>query len=402
MPPATTQARRLGALGALLLVLTACAAPAAAPSGKPAPAGGAAPAVAAPAASAPSSKPGDWEALVAAARQEGTVALMGAPGQAIRQALVDEFERANPGIKVEFNSGRMPEQWPRVQAERAAGRYLLDVNVDGTSSTPATLKPAGAVAALEPLLVLPEVVDKSAWLENRLWWADSQEPYTTLSFQGNVQLIVAYNKNLVDPTQFHSYWDLLDPQWKGKMVATDVRAGVVGGVSSRFIYQQPDLGPQFLERLFGETDLTLSSDQRQLVDWLAQGQFALGLFLSPNSAIDAIAQGLPIDFVPGDQWKEGAPIGPSTGGVVVLQPAPHPNAAKVFVNWLLSREGQLAWQRHMQAPSLRIDIPKDGVYPALVPNPNKHYVDGGTEAFGSLRYEAIGEVITRGIETSRR
>jgi ABC-type Fe3+ transport system substrate-binding protein len=410
MPRGTTRTRRIGALLALVLVLAACGAPAAAPSGKPAPApaagaAGAAsapPAAAAPAAAAPASKPGDWDAVVAAARQEGTVALLGAPGQGTRRALVDEFEKAYPGIKVEFNSGRMPEQWPRVQAERAAGRYLLDVNVDGTSSTPSTLKPAGAVAPLEPLLMLPEVVDTSAWLENRLWWADSQEPYTVLSFQGNVQLIVTYNKQLVDPSQFRSYWDLLDPKWKGKMVATDVRPGVVGGVSSRFVYQHPELGPTFLERLFGETDLTLSSDQRQLVDWLAQGQFAIGLFISPNSVIDAISQGLPLDFVPGDQWKEGAPIGPSTGGVVVLQPAPHPNAVKVFVNWLLSRDGQLAWQRHMLAPSLRIDIPKDGVYPALVPKPGVRYMDGGTEAFGSLRYEAISEVITRGIEKSRR
>jgi ABC-type Fe3+ transport system substrate-binding protein len=390
-------------LSALLLALGACAAPAAAPSGKPAAAAQPSNPGGSPAASAaPANTPADWDALVAAARQEGTVALMGAPGQAIRQALVDEFERAYPGIKVEYNSGRMPEQWPRVQAERAAGRYLLDLNVDGTSSTPATLKPAGAVAPLEPLLVLPEVVDTSAWLENRLWWADSQEPYTVLSFQGNVQLIVAYNKQLVDPAQFHSYWDLLDPKWHGKMVATDVRPGIVGGVSSRFIYQHPDLGPAFLERLFGDTEITLSSDQRQLVDWLAQGQFALGLFLSPAPTIEAIGQGLPIDFVPGDQWKEGAPIGPSTGGVTVLQPSPHPNAAKLFVNWLLSREGQLAWQRHMQAPSLRVDIQKDGVYPALVPTPGKHYVDGGTEAFGALRYEAISEVITRGLEKSRR
>jgi iron(III) transport system substrate-binding protein len=401
MPPRSAPVRGLVALSARLLalgLLAACAAPAAAPSGKPAPAA----AAAAPAASAPANQPEGWDALVAAARQEGTVALLGAPGQAIRQVLVDEFEKAYPGIKVEFNSGRMPEQWPRIQAERAAGRYLLDVNVDGTSSTPGTLKPAGAVAALDSLLVLPEVRDTSAWLEDRLWWADSDPPYGTLSFQGSVQLIVAYNKNLVDPAQFHSYWDLLDPKWKGKMVATDVRAGIVGGVSSRFVYQHPDHGPAFLERLFGDTDLTLSTDQRQLVDWLAQGQYALGLFLSPNSALDAIAQGLPIDFVRGDQWKEGAPIGPSTGGVTVLQPAPHPNAAKVFVNWLLSRDGQLAWQRHMQAPSLRIDIPKDGVYPALVPTPGQHYVDGGTEAFGSLRFEAIGDVITRGLEKRGR
>ena len=54
------------------------------------------------------------------------------------------------------------------------------------------------------------------------------------------------------------------------LFASDVRGGVIGGVSSRFVYKSPELGPPFLERLYSETDLTVTADQRQLIDWLAQ------------------------------------------------------------------------------------------------------------------------------------
>jgi ABC-type Fe3+ transport system substrate-binding protein len=390
-------ARCVAALVALAVVLAACGAAAPAP-----PASGGTRGVTPSSAPASGAKPAEWDALVAVARQEGAVSILGPPGQEYRRALVDDFQQAYPGIKVEFTSGRINDNWARLQAERAAGRYTFDVNVGGGTTATAHMKPDNATPALAPLLVLPEVTDESAWLDNHLWWVDANEPLTTLSYQGNVQLVVVYNKQLVDPAQFHSYWDLLDPKWRGKMVATDVRGGIIGGVSSRFLYKSPDLGPPFLERLYSETDLTVTADQRQLVDWLAQGQFALGLFASPNAVIVAIEQGLPLDFVPGDQWKEGSAIGPSSGAVNLFEPAPHPNAAKLFVNWLLSRDGQVAWQRELNAPSLRTDIPKDGVFPALVPKPGVHYVNGGTEEFTYPATQVIADLITQAMEKARR
>jgi iron(III) transport system substrate-binding protein len=387
----------MGVVLGLALLLAGCASPAPGAS-----AGGSSRGAAASSAPAGGAKPSEWDALVAAARQEGAVSVLGPPGQEYRKVLVDDFQQAYPGIKVEFTSGRIPDHWARLQAERAAGRYTFDVNIGGGTTATAMVKPDNAAPPLAPLLVLPEVTDEAAWLDNHLWWVDANEPMTTLAYQGNVQLVAVYNKNLVDPSQFRSYWDLLDPKWKGKMVASDVRGGIIGGVSSRFLYKHPDLGAPFLERLYGETDLTVTGDQRQLIDWLAQGQFALGLFASPAAVIVAIEQGLPLDFVPGDQWKEGSAIGPSSGAVNLFDPAPHPNVAKLFLNWLLSREGQLAWQRQLGAPSLRTDIPKDGVYPALVPKPGVRYVNGGTEEFAYPATQVIADVITQAMEKAKR
>ena len=81
--------------------------------------------------------------------------------------------------------------------------------------------------------------------------------------------------------------------------------------------------------------------------------------------------GLPVESIRGHQIKEAGALGSGNSSVVgFFDKAPHPNAAKVFINWLLSREGQMTWQRVLNtivyngSDSMRIDIPKDNVLPA--------------------------------------
>ena len=360
--------------------------------------------VAASAGASPSSgaSPAAWDALVAAARQEGNMSVYGPPGAEYRPALVDAFEHAYPDVKVEATFGDINDQLSRLDAERATGRYAVDVWVSGTNPTVTTMKEAGTIVPLEPTLVLPEVLDTAAWLQNRLWWADSAPPYTTLMFQGGVNNIVAYNTSLASPTDFTSYWDLLEPKWRGKIVATDIRRPGPGGVPSRFMYKEPALGPTFMRRLFAETDVMLSSDQRQIVDWLAHGSYALGLFVSDREVQRASELGLPVSMVPAERFKEGAPIGPAYGAVAAIDRAPHPNAAKLYVNWLLSREGQIAWQRSVNGPSLRTDVPRDGVPALQVPKAGVTYVDGGTEEYARLTPSGIRDLITEALDQAGR
>jgi ABC-type Fe3+ transport system substrate-binding protein len=122
-------------------------------------------------------------------------------------------------------------------------------------------------------------------------------------------------------------------------------------------------------------DLTLTRDFRQGIDWLAQGKFPLALFFSGSDVKMAGRQGLPVDVIDNSPFKEGVPLGVGFGTLSLLKNAPHPNAAKVFINWYLSRKAQAALQKDMgkaaDAPdSLRIDIPKDDVAP------NNRRVDG--------------------------
>jgi ABC-type Fe3+ transport system substrate-binding protein len=394
------RAARPGSVVALwmALALAACA-PAAAPSVPAAAPKAAAPAAAQPATGAPAAAaPAGWDQLVAAAKQEGRLVIAGPPGQEYRGVAVEDFGKAYPGISVEYSAARSNEHVPRIMAERAAGRFLTDVYLSGQVYTVLTLKPAGAVVPLRPELVLPEVVDESAWLDNRLTWCDGSEPYTCLLFQGSAQGIIFYNTTLVNPAEFTSYWDALQPKWRGNIEATDIRPGVVGGVPSRFVYKNPALGPAWLEKLYGDMDVSVSGDQRQLIDRLAQGQFALAIFLSGGDVVKAAALGLPVSAVPSDQLKEGASVGPGNGAVAIMESAPHPNAARLFVNWLLSREGQMSWQNNVQEPSLRTDIPKDGLSPLLVPKPGISYVNAATGEYSTLTFSDIGDIVTRGLE----
>ncbi len=381
------------------LALAACGSSAAAPSTAPA-GSSAAGSVAAQSSAGAAAKPAGWDQLVSDAKKEGTVSVYGPPGVEYRPVLIDAFQKAYPDIKVEFISGDSNERVSRLTTERAAGKYLADLLVDGTTNEVTVLKESKTIVDLKPALILPEVVDENAWLGHQLAWADASAPFTTLMFQGGVNNIIFYNTNMVKPTDFSSYWDLLDPKWKGKIVATDIRNPGPGGVPSRFMYKNPDLGPTFLKRFFGETGVTLSNDQRQMVDWVAKGQYPLGVLLSDTDVQTAIGQGLPIAPVPADRLKEGASIGPGYGGVVLVDRAPHPNAAKVYINWLLSKEGQIAWQKEVKAPSLRIDIPKDQLPQAQVPKPDVKYTNGGTEEFSRLTSSTIRDLINQSVPKS--
>jgi ABC-type Fe3+ transport system substrate-binding protein len=76
----------------------------------------------------------------------------------------------------------------------------------------------------------------------------------------------AYNTKLISPKDFKSYWDFVDPKWKGKIVAYDVSRVSTVAHSLRFLYNHPDLGPEFIKRFFGEMDITYSRDARQTID----------------------------------------------------------------------------------------------------------------------------------------
>ena len=175
---------------------------------------------------------------------------------------------------------------------------------------------------------------------------------------------VVYNKDLVDPKELKSYWDLLNPKWKGKIVAfSHIQS------PHRYFYYHPDLGPKFLTGLYGEMKVVQSDSMRQIADWLAVGKFAIAVPAngSHRDVKSAQTQGLPIGTFKPDQFKEGANLNTAIGIVALLKQAPHPNAAKLALNWLLSREGQIAFQVHEKrlADSLRIDIPKDDISPDI-------------------------------------
>ena len=313
--------------------------------------------------SSPASGQSQWDTIVDAANREGEVSLYATDDF---EALFREFHKKYPKILVKGVFGRGRDVALRMLSERRAGKNLADLYLDGMTTGYNVLYKAKAVDPISDALVLAEVVDPSKWWHGQVHYVDPEQKYL-LIFNGQTRVDVSYNTNLVNPKEFRSYWDLLTPKWKGKIAAMDPSIEA-SGTAVRFIYHHPELGQKYLRKLLTEMDPVISRDSRQMADWLGSGRVAF-VMLNAFSRMDlgeAKRQGLPVDWFGPSDLKEGAAVTAATGGVALINRAPHPNAAKVAVNWLLSREGQSTYQKLFTAAdegpdSLRIDISKEGV-----------------------------------------
>jgi len=301
----------------------------------------------------------DWWRVVEAAKKEGqlTVYISG------YEAVLPFFEKEFPEIKLTAVTARGNQLGQRLLSERRAEKYLADVVSSGANPNYQVFYPPKALAPIKAALILPEVVDQTKWYLNKHQYSDPESQYV-FNYVGSATYgAVNYNSKLVDIKEFKSYWDLLNSKWKGKIEARDIREAGPGAGNTRFFYYHSDLGPPFIRKLFGEMDATLFRDFRQGSDWLATGKFSICFFCD----VDVLKQqGLPVDTFGPRVFKEGGGLVQQFGTLSFVDRAPHPNAAKVFINWLLSRRGQIALQRSQAnaespAVSLRIDIPKDDV-----------------------------------------
>jgi ABC-type Fe3+ transport system substrate-binding protein len=308
----------------------------------------------------------EWERTLQAAGKEGKVVVYtGGRGTYNWEKIFGEFEKKYPDIKVsQVSAGSGTQGGLRIMAERRAGKFLVDLTIGGASSIHQTIYKAKALDPIKPALILPEVTDKSKWWRDGQYNYSDEEQNYIFAFNGKTQSYFTYNSKLVDPNEFKSYWDLLNPKWKGKMVAFDPAASGSAAVPLRLLYYSPELGPQFLRKLLGEMDLAASRDTTQIVNWLATGKYAISIFTAIDNARipEAKKQGLPVDWFAPKTFKEGVILSLGSGNVSLINRAPHPNAARVLLNWLLAREAQILYQRiDLGQDSQRIDIPKDEV-----------------------------------------
>lgn len=307
----------------------------------------------------------EWEKIVEGAKKEGEVRLWG--GQEITHPdILAAFNKEYPFIRAVTVSGRVGDLMPRIIAERRAGKFLADIYSGGLGGRSFyDFHKAGVLDPVKPALLLPEVSDSSKWLNGEHYYADSEQQFVFM-YEGSVAGNgLHYNTGLVDLKDFKSYWDLLNPKWKGKILLFE-RPGVGSPSAIRF-FHSPQLGPEFVRRLFSEQDVTVSQDRRQSSDWLASGKFPICIDCGDTDR--AKQQGLPVDEFPHANLKEASYEVSTSGnsGIALINQAANPNAAKVFINWFLSRAGQTIWQAtmngkvHEPSDSMRGDIPKDKV-----------------------------------------
>jgi iron(III) transport system substrate-binding protein len=301
----------------------------------------------------------EWERTVKAAEQEGEVNYY-AVGEV---GFLSEFGKQFPRIHVKLTQGRGNDLLVRIMTERRAGKYLADVARIGNTS-PVELHKAKVLQPIAAAFILPEVKDESKWWSGKHQYVDGESRYIFVSV-GSVSVnLVARNSDLVSAAEFNSFWDLLDGRWRGKIVVIDPRSAGYGRSGARTVYYHPQLGGEYLRQLFSDQVVMISRDYRQAINWVAQRRFSILLFGNGDDVLQAKAQGLPIDVFDTASWKEGGALEPGAFTLTWLDRSPHPNASKLFINWLLSRDGQMAVQRDGGInDSLRIDIPKSDLRP---------------------------------------
>jgi iron(III) transport system substrate-binding protein len=325
----------------------------------------------------------DWNAVVAAANGEGEVDVHGGPGKLYEEVLTEGFRLVYPQIKIVFSGSSGRDAIPQIMREREGGLYKWDVYVGGTPSILQALMPAGAFVPLRPALILPEVTDDKDWFGGLgLGWMDKAKTYV-LGFEATVTPPVLVNWDFVKRDDLKSYQDLLAPRFAGKIVWDDPRLPGAGvGVAQRLLN---NFGADFLKRLYAEQKIVYISTPRQQAEWMVRGTYPIGLGAAVEELKIFQAQGLGTNISGIDAQLPHPTMSTGFGTVSMLEHAPHPNAATVYINWLLSKAGQTDWGKTGHN-SRRIDIPH--VDPPSFPVVGATYGADQSEAAIPIREEA--------------
>jgi iron(III) transport system substrate-binding protein len=277
-------------------------------------------AVGTPPAAAQTPSDAEWRQVIDAARKEGKVVMYtGAVGNSITPKIAAAFE-AKYGIRVETLEARASELRERIRTEQASGRLLGDVSHNGSTTTQLQLNEG----VFMPYGALPSQGRPVA-------------PFKADGVRVPIYLItwgVLANSEMVKPAEEPRSWkDLLDPRWKGKILADDVRA--LGGGAVFFMVTHRTFGREYHERLAAQRP-HFNRELRGNYRRVARGEYPL--FVPFNLAEILDVKGLPLKALP---MAEGAPYVRFDG--TILKNAPHPHAARLLVDFFLSDEVQLLY-----------------------------------------------------------
>jgi iron(III) transport system substrate-binding protein len=312
----------------------------------------------------------EWNEILAAARKEGKVVVMGSPDPVMRSDVIPKFT-ARYKIPVEFVAGRSSETVVRLRNERAAGISSIDVFLSGPDTTANTLYGEKMIDPLKPLLVLPEVVDGSKWKKGKVWFVDPEERHVVRPFS-SVASLMFINTATVKPEEMRSIKDLLNPKWKGKISAEDPTTVGAGGNLAAQFYNQ--LGEEFVKKLYIDQKVVRTRDRRQMTDWLARGTQPICLNCREDDVRPLQKDGFKLveifeiaDFpgiINGSPWM-----------LTIANKAPNPRAAQVFANWILAKEGLESYARGYGSATLRTDINESYLDSAIIPKAGGKYFD---------------------------
>jgi len=312
-----------------------------------------------------SGAPPEWTKILAAAQTEGRVAVVG-PSE-LATPIAQGFQK-DTGIQVDFLGGVAAINASRVAREARAGNVTVDFMYTGTAELP--LVKEGLFEDEKSKLLLPGTADPKNWAGGKLKWVDNTQKYM-LQTQESVQSTVFYDANSVKPP-LASWKQLLEPQFKGKIVAYDPRAGGPGQQMVGYLGAQ--FGIDFLKQLYAGQQVTYSQDSRQMAEWVGRGVYwvALGMLLPDYVMLHDAG----LTNITAAAMSDGpGTLAGSFSVVIMPKGSPHPNAQTVFLNWAASHRGQTIYSQVEHQLSRRVDVHTSSALPFSVPRQGVTYLD---------------------------
>lgn len=327
------------------------------------------PAAAGPTQAAPAAASSGWDALVGAARTEGKVVVSGPPDPGASTRLPQAFKQRF-GIDVEYLAGNSSQLASRIQSERAAGQYTIDVSLSGADTVYGTFLPNGWLQPIKPVLMLPEVTDPKVWRTGEPWFRDPEKS-TVLQVFNTPNHTLTINTQFVSPDELKDANALLDPKWQGKIGAYDPSVNGAGLAVASAIYVTK--GSEFAAKLYQGQKAALSRDYSQVADWVAHGSYPICIAITHQYLNQYYQANIPL------QELDMPDVPPTTTGgfglVNLWDKAPHPNAARVFVNWIASKEGLTLYGELDGAAPVRNDVDPTWLPPDQVLQEGVKYFD---------------------------
>lgn len=290
----------------------------------------------------------EWDRAVELAKKEGKIVISIPASAELRQALEEGFKRRF-GIAVESVPARGTAVVRKIVDESRAGISYFDLHIGGSESIVTGFLPENILEPIESWWILPEVKDPKNWWGGHIW-IDNAKRFS-YAFQAYQTENIWYNSELVKPDEIRSFDDLLDPKWKGKIGYLDPRTP--GSGASIWSYLREIKGEEYLKKLVAQKML-IGRDQRVLGESLAKGKISLVIGLTYYSLASFFKAGLPVKPLPNP--REGVYVSGGSGHLTIIKNPPHPNATKVFVNWLLGKEGQELFGKGIGQATRRLDV----------------------------------------------
>jgi len=284
--------------------------------------------------------------LIEGAKKEGQVTVYSSmiADQALRPIL-NGFEAKYPFVKPQYVRDDPPQQLQKVMAESRANRMVVDV----LESTGLEV-PVRAANINQPFWSPQTEAYGKDHTDSENFWAPTRYSY----------LGACYNTNLVKPSDIKSFADFLDPKWKGKIAWSGTVIGAMLFITGVRSFMGEEKALAYLQQLAKQDIVSIASANRVVVDRVMAGEHALCLDAFLHHPIISARKGAPVAPQPLD------PVLTVVSSVMLPKSPPHPYAAMLFIDYLLSKEGQARLQGADYFPA-HPDVPASPDLDKIVP-----------------------------------